>query len=542
MPHTFLPVRFDPARSAYWLPAHGQRTAARMRTDWFWALRISFQDPANHEANATSADPCPPWLFVVASTPSPYPNVPKASFTLGPREADDTGTIVGRDSELLVKASDGPLPSLERLLQEPLFLHTVPALRLHMNARPPLDVCYFALEEESLRAFVSGALESIHLAEQYREDALERYGYDAVKNGWAAPTTDAGRMRFGEGLNDPHAYVFDLECPRKIPCLERPSFVYEELMLYRQLCVDYRWKGVEPALDWVQNMRQVSASSSSSSMSSWGAESFALTWPQLPYNYPLYPFTKPRIIAFDLFGTILDRQGAITRGVFVVQSRVPTMRSMDINTLVERFITLEALAARRSREAELPTSLATLARMALIDLLEELDLHISEHDPLFVDALKHILRPEPYADVEHVVATLLQRGYKLVCLPVQSETTMQQLRPYIPDVFTNNATLWTRYVSPHVTADRKLFKGFAAFCGTLVGRTERLPYEDCLVVGASIGRVLHVALCHHFTAVLVRRPGNLEGNVDFVVGTVKRRSTPVPSLIVSGLDELCAQL
>ncbi len=205
-----------------------------MRTDWFWALRISFRDPENHEANVASDDPCPPWLFVVASTPSPYPGVPKASFTLGPRAAGDTGTIIGRDSELLVHESDGPLPSLERLLQEPLFLHTVPGLRLNMNARPPLGMCLFALEEDSLRAFVSGAQESILLAEQCREDALETYGYDAVKNGWAAPTTDAGRMKFGEGLNDPHAYVFDLEFPKSIPCSERPAFVYEELMIYRQ--------------------------------------------------------------------------------------------------------------------------------------------------------------------------------------------------------------------------------------------------------------------------------------------------------------------
>ncbi len=218
------------------------------------------------------------------------------------------------------------------------------------------------------------------------------------------------------------------------------------------------------------------------------------------------------------------------------------MSFVDIHMLVERFITLEALAARRSREADLPTSLATLARMALIDLSEEFDLCISEHEPLFIDVLKHILHPQPYPDVEHATAALVQRGYKLVCLPVHSETTMQQLRPCIPEVFTEHAALWTTYVSPHETADIVLFKGFAAFSGALVRRTDALPDEDILVVSSSMGRVLHAALSHCYTVAQVRRPGNLEGNVNFVVGTMKRQSTPVPSLVVGGLGELCAQL
>ncbi len=215
---------------------------------------------------------------------------------------------------------------------------------------------------------------------------------------------------------------------------------------------------------------------------------------------------------------------------------------MDINALIERFITLEALAAHRSREADLPASWATLARTALIDLLEELDLRIGEHDPSFVDALKYILHPQPYADVENSVATLIQRGYKLVCLPMQSETTMQQLQPCIPEVFTRHVSLWTRYVSPHVTADLSLFEGFAAFCGTLVGRADGLPQEDVMVVSSSMGRVLHAAVCMFYTTAQVRRRGNLEGSVNFVVGTTKRLSTPVPSLVVSGLDELCTHL
>ena len=228
----------------------------------------------------------------------------------------------------------------------------------------------------------------------------------------------------------------------------------------------------------------------------------------------------------------------------MIQSSVCSVSAMDIGMLVARFITLEALAARSSRETALPTSLASITRKALLDLLREYDLSIDEHDPMFIDAIKRILSPKPYADVEHAMATLVGRGYRLVCLPVHSETTMQQLRACIPEVFTNNTTLWTKYVSPYATADDTLLRGFAGFCGALVGRTDdsELPKQEILVVSSSMGRVLHCAVEHYLTTAHIRRPGNLEGSVIFKVGTTEERSTPVPSVVVDGLTELCSKL
>ncbi|RPD61797.1 hypothetical protein L226DRAFT_612220 [Lentinus tigrinus ALCF2SS1-7] len=627
MPHTFLPVKFNPAKSAYWLPSPGQRAAARMPTRWFWALWISLLDPDNYDDNTASGDPCPMYLFVVASTPSPYPNVPKSSFTLGPRVAEDTGTLVGNGAELLTHASHGPFASIEREIHKPLYLHTVPAIRFHMFARPPLDFCYFALKEESLRKFTSGARESLLLAEQYRAHALETYGYDAIKNGWTAPTTDAGRMRFGDGLNDPHAYAFDLdEFPIPVPCLEQRPMVYGELMKYRQLCVDYRWKGVTPTIDWVLTIRQTirerraisstsrettlphepcldpalrahaislyqarrivqvetvkdepgsnqetelgsdphspsrspppshsplpphsPSSPHSASSSTWTFASFfretenenlPWTWPDLPVYYPIIPFATPKLIAFDLIGTLLDRQGAIVQALSVLQSHLDDTNAMGIDALLERFITLEALAARSSRVTNSPTSLPTLARTALFNLSQELDLDLHEDDPQFTLALKYILDPHPYVDVEHALSTLVQRGYTLICLPTHSETTTQRLLSRLPDVF---SAVWSQSVSLHVTTDAvDFFDGFDTFCREFIGASALR--NEVLVVSSSIGRVLHAATFWGLGTALIRRPGNLEGNVDFSVGDPEFKGNPIPSLVVRGLDELCTKV
>ena len=222
MVHSIVPARFDPRRSAYWLSPSGQEAASRLSTDWFWALRATLGD---RESAA------PGMLFLVTSDPSPYP-IPNPSLTLGPRQAQDTGTIQGSDADLLVR--DGPLPSLERDIHKPLYVHTVPALRIHFYCCPPLTSHYYHLEQESLRRFKSSAEENQRIAAEYRKKALATLGFEAVKNTWAAPTRDAGSLRFGQGLNDPHAYVFDFDAPSTTPALDKSAAVYNEVMLYVQ--------------------------------------------------------------------------------------------------------------------------------------------------------------------------------------------------------------------------------------------------------------------------------------------------------------------
>lgn len=123
---------------------------------------------------------------------------------------------------------------MESVINEPLYLHTVPALHLSMYYCPPLKSYYFGLEQDSLRKFIARVEDDMRQAHEYRENALSTYGYEAIKNGWAAPTQDAGRMKFGVALNDPHTYVFDFGPPEATPCFEGKATVYDELMLYVQ--------------------------------------------------------------------------------------------------------------------------------------------------------------------------------------------------------------------------------------------------------------------------------------------------------------------
>ncbi len=209
--------------------------------------------------------------------------------------------------------------------------------------------------------------------------------------------------------------------------------------------------------------------------------------------------------------------------------------------VVDRFITLEALAEREAQKAGSPTSLATFARSALLSLVRELRLDMDERSPFFAETLKRILSPAPYPEVEQAIAALKQRGYTLVCLPTHSATTMQQLRSSFPPAFADGDTVrpWTEHISVHFLARAWLFSSLRSFCESLVKET--LQPSEILVVSSSVGRVLHAALNVGHATAWVRRPGNLEGNVDFVVGD-DENSCPVPSLVVSGLMELVAKL
>lgn len=215
--------------------------------------------------------------------------------------------------------------------------------------------------------------------------------------------------------------------------------------------------------------------------------------------------------------------------------------STTLGLLLDRFLTLEALAERSAQLAGSPTSLATFARSALVDLARELRLDINEHSPVFTETLKRILSPSPYPDVEPAIAALKQRGYTLVCLPTHSDTTMQQLRSSFPPAFADSDAVrtWTKHISAHFIAPAPFFLSLQSFCESLVKET--LQPAEVLIVSSGVGRVLHAASHVGHASAWVRRPGNLEGGFEFVVGDDKN-SCPVPSLVVSGLMELVETL
>ncbi|RPD61795.1 hypothetical protein L227DRAFT_546058 [Lentinus tigrinus ALCF2SS1-6] len=713
--HSILPVKFEPGRSAYWLSKSGQLAASRLPTEAFWGLRTSFADRKRDNT-------WPPWLFVISSYPSPFP-VENASFTLGPRVVSKTGAIVDTDADL---STTSPLPTSERGTILPLYLHNIPALHINTTRCSGLTYIYFTLTEDNLRTFHDGVDRCLGSALAKTDEAVATQPFEEVKNGWFAPeqNQDTGAHMFGGPPSDPQKYVFnfDFEENAKLPSFEGPSSVYDELMLYNQLCKDYHWRGVDLAIQWVQIMR-------ASTRSGWvqNPDTFATTLPtevrldddlrkramelaaldnphariasvldarhaqrleqapendldwtdssdssdmflpgkfsdlpfrypsavpfgptkvvvfdilgtildrenalkvalgpwfaqspvrsttilglvvdrfltlealaerdaqafgtptslatsvlderdaqrleqaaaphspsgwsdssdssvkflpekfrRLPFSYPVVPFGPTKVVAFDIFGTILDREQAITVALGPWFADSPVRRTTTLGLVADRFLTLEALAERDAQTLGTPTSFATCARSALIDLARELNLDVDVRSAIFTETLKCILSPKPYPDVEPAIASLKQRGYTLICLPTHSPTTMQQLRPFFPPAFadSNVVQMWTEHISAHFVAPPPFFttSKLQSFCESVVKET--LQPSEILVVSSSIGRVLHTAVNARHATALVRRPWYLEGGADFIVGD-DQSSCPVPSLVVNGLMELVARL
>lgn len=235
-----------------------------------------------------------------------------------------------------------------------------------------------------------------------------------------------------------------------------------------------------------------------------------------------------------------DRENAISTALSPWFAQSPVRDSTTLELVIDWFLTHEALVERDALSVGNPASLATCARSALIDLAGELRLNVDVHSTVFTDALKLILSPEPYPDVDAAITTLQQRGYTLLYLPTQSATTMQQLRPAFPPAFAGVRT-WTGHISAHFVASAANFLPLQSFCESLVNSEAPLQPSEILVVSSSIGRVLHAAMTLGHATAWVRRPHNLEGRVNFVVGEDKN-SSPVPSLVVSGLTDLVASL
>ena len=270
MPHSFVPLKFDPKLTAYWLPPSGQLAAAKIHVESFWALRTNWA--------GDERDPAPGFIFVVSSDPSPFP-LQNASFTLGPKFATDTGV---RWDDTTTLRTTKHIRTIDEDLPVPLYLHTVPMLSINPYARPPIKTVRYQLEKQSLNNFLHVAHDLLPAAWAFRRWHTRRHGRtggsECVQEGWS--TFGEGDRYVLEGRNDPKTYVFKfLESP-PYPSLEGPGNIYHEIWLYKQfvssltsldaarsllvhcrVCKDYKWAGAERTIDWVRDARRVRTAS-----------------------------------------------------------------------------------------------------------------------------------------------------------------------------------------------------------------------------------------------------------------------------------------
>ncbi|KAI0323548.1 hypothetical protein GY45DRAFT_1332459 [Cubamyces sp. BRFM 1775] len=582
MPHTLTAVQFNPAASAYWLPRSGQRTAAKIPTTQFWAIRFHIDD-------SEEGDTCPKWLCVVSPEPSPLP-LPNASMTLGPKRSRVSSVIHAGHEDLTLGVA---LPCTnDETVHLPMYVHTAPVVKIHMFCSPPVKRVLCQFEGESLRRFKRTVRDN---DAALREHWISRQSIQWVRriahwnhHGLPDPTFSEQAIDptyMWSYLNNPRAYCFDFIYDGLVNAIEKRPRIHEEILLYAQICRDYRWKGVERTLLWIRAsrtngnnpqreaeplvedhdsqdatklfrsdpaVRQIAkelltfdihsldveeeereAATSSDSSTGSGDLGYTLVYhrdfafPQLAWKYPEIPLGTPRILVFDTFGVVLNREEAIRR---VLASWLPlTHRVQTFDDILALYMEIEALTARSAES--LATSMAAIVHSALRILANKLGILSQADFALAADAVAEIVKPRPYHDVEPALEALSRQGLPVIVIPPHSEVAIEHLVSSLP---CNKVLAANEPLSIHFAATNSFFKSLLKQCRSIVPHIEP---KDVLFVSAGVGRVIAPAsLAGHPTA-LLERHGTIASKVRFVVGHLPH-TNPVPSLVVEDLTKL----
>ncbi|KAI0367366.1 hypothetical protein BV20DRAFT_1054830 [Pilatotrama ljubarskyi] len=579
MPHSLVVARLDPYSSAFWLTRFGQLTARKIHTAPFWALRVALVDEEKVDKPIMN----PRLLYVVSTEPSPI-NIPGSSFTLGPRLALDSKRLQGADAQL---TTTYPLHSFEDVIDWPLYVHTVPRLKIHYP-NEPLATIYYELDKPSLLKFKYAASNNTAPARDYyyREVRPRRAWIptESAPREWSSFSGGHHHRYILGGANAPRAYCFEF-VDDYFPCLESPSIIYEEIYLFHQVCKDYRWDGVVDTIDWVVARRQQGtkpednpgATKAPSPLDAYrnyplrstAMELFSLSSPyshipvepveDLPFNwegrdpfsllstasdYPFLPDTfkflreifrdiplgRPRIIVLDIFGVILDRESAVRRALSTWSPFV--RRRVSLDKILSRYVECEAFA-ERAHDAS-AVSLATIVHDALLTLAKKLDVAPDIRAKLVASTLPIILEPQPYADVCDAIDTLKAAEFTLMYLPPHSPETLTDLRRVLPPNILEDSVISPTAPSVHFASSEASWKCLHALgANHLPGLRE----DEILVASAGIGRILAPAQGSRLATAHVRRPDNREASVNFFVSTFAE-SNPKPSVVVDSLGAL----
>ncbi|KAI0676278.1 hypothetical protein C8Q78DRAFT_1073104 [Trametes maxima] len=416
-----------------------------------------------------------------------------------------------------------------------------------------------------------------------------------------------------------YCFDFDFSSADSLPFPDYANTIYDEIFKYIQICKDYRKPSVEAVIAWVRATRDADhcgkllrpsrscapltnpkellkndplyhnaaddlshaslvsrdGHTGNTGMLSEGdimtegnsqyskvdseewQEFYYLPWlfHSMNHLYPEVPLGRPRVIAFDMFGTILDRDRAIRDALEPWSAIIRHPQSTE--DVIKLYTELEALESRRQSDRctplpkvdlvqntlalrqpdPVPTSLATIVHAALGVLAKRLGVPAESEPGLTETALTCILRPKPYADVVTTIDTLARRHILVVCIAPYSATTLDFLRPSLPPRIEERVVFCPIAISCHTHVPQSFFPALLEFGMRFA---PGLQPKELLIASPSVGRVLASAsLMGHSTA-HVKRPHGLEANVKFMIGT--HRYNPKPSITVDGLGELCRNL
>ncbi|KAG0707543.1 hypothetical protein DFH29DRAFT_871545 [Suillus ampliporus] len=321
------------------------------------------------------------------------------------------------------------------------MLHVEPPLRpeggaLYVHTFPRLleDMTFDVLPLLAFCRSVSDDYEAIVQA-KYAKDDRSPGGSEPVKDKWDSWSGRSQR----EHRNKPRGYVLEyLESQSFDPSAVEPPSIDQDLLLYNQLVADYSWMGFTDAVSWALKLREPPSLDSSfvgnlptfeglkaHALTPWSmkipfdgdspvvensSQTEALGWDDehyvelelVPRYVPPVPALSTRVIACDLFGTILDRDGAVNDAMRLLSPAYP-------------------------------------------------DRH-------------RLLEPALYDDAEVVVKTLLNQGYTVVGLPIPdaksfwrprlpSGLTLDQVAP-LSDLFGQNPSMFSNLLNQWGTVEK----------------------------------------------------------------------------------------
>ncbi|KAG2340936.1 hypothetical protein BDR05DRAFT_482627 [Suillus weaverae] len=401
MPHAFVVAEFTPRRSARWTSGYGSLKATSLATRPFLALRISRTD-IGYGDNWSEGD----FLFVI-SPQKPSGVNEGCYFALGSSLDEGSKTL---HVEPPLHPEGGTL-----------YVHTFPRLLEHLGFEPPVSVAHLPhqLEESSYFTFCRSVLDDYDrmLQKKYTNDVDKRSsgGSEPVEDEWHTWNTHQQT----EGALKPIGYVFEYLEPQSfdLSAVEPPS-IYQELLLYNQLTADYSWMGITVAVNWALKLRNFDRAHKARRRSlllpdsSFGGnvptfdenikEPALILWSmKIPFDGDppigsqssdswdldddepyveldlvpdiMSPVSAPstKVIAFDLFGTILDRDGAINDAICLLSPTHP-----DRHQLSKLYLECELMRHRDNSDAPY----TAIVRHALEDICIFLEVPRSRPD------------------------------------------------------------------------------------------------------------------------------------------------------------------
>ncbi|KAL1948918.1 hypothetical protein VTO73DRAFT_10724 [Trametes versicolor] len=288
----------------------------------------------------------------------------------------------------------------------------------------------------------------------------------------------------------------------------------------------------------VRSSRTPATHSNSSSSSSGWVWFLTFANPTVATYYPRVPVRRsPPVVVLDMFGVILDREGAIGTALEPWLHLARRCRPDDVREAVKLYIELEALEARELRSNA--TSLPTIVCAALTALANKLDVPSTSRPALLANAAARILHPPLIDDVEEHVAELSRLGCAVVGLVPFSWSTLATLRAVFPPRLRDTIMFFPVPIPVHNAVPYTFCARLRQWCQqNIPALRDGCAPEDVLIATTGLGRIVEPATADAHPTVIVWRHGlNVEASIEYVVG--KGEMTPAPSTFVWGLEGLC---